>query len=172
MKIFRISALIATLTIASLASTTPPAPSTVSVLPRLDSVQMRCLAKNIYYEAPDESYEGKLAIATVTMNRLRSKSFPKTICGVVYEHSKAGCQFSWTCGRRAPFNRLAFKQSEKIAIDVLTKNVRLVSIKNALYFHNTSVLPKWEFAHPIKKIGNHIFYVVNTYGHKTNTGPA
>lgn len=172
MKILRISALFATLTIASLSTTTAPAPRTISVLPHLDSVQMRCLAKNIYYEAPDESYEGKLAIATVTMNRVKSKSFPKTVCGVVYEHGKKGCQFSWTCGHRAPFNKLTFRESEKIAIDVLTNNVRLASIKNALYFHNTSVLPKWEFAHPIKKIGNHIFYVVNTYGNKINAGPA
>ena len=138
----------------------------------VDSAQLTCLAKNIYYEAPNESYEGKLAVATVTMNRVKSKSFPKTVCGVVYERSKAGCQFSWTCGPRTQFNLASFNTAKSIAHEVLTNNVRLASIKNALYFHNTSVSPKWDFARPIKKIGNHIFYVVNTYGKRTRQNTA
>ena len=122
--------------------------------------ELICLAKNIAYEAPDESYEGKLAVATVTMNRVRSRSFPKTVCGVVYQKNSRGCQFSWTCGPRSKLEKNIYAESKKIAHDVLTQNLRLVSIKNALYFHNTSVKPNWDFAHPIKKIGNHIFYVV------------
>jgi spore germination cell wall hydrolase CwlJ-like protein len=122
--------------------------------------ELTCLAKNIAYEAPDESYEGKLAVATVTMNRVKSRSFPKTVCGVVYQKNPRGCQFSWTCGPRGKLEKDIYAESRKIARAVLTKNVRLASIKNALYFHNTSVKPNWDFARPIKKIGNHIFYVV------------
>src|SRR4051812_32478270 len=62
--------------------------------------EVRCLADNISHEAPDESYQGQLAVATVTMNRVAHKSFPKTVCDVVYQHGKRGCQFSWTCARR------------------------------------------------------------------------
>jgi len=54
----------------------------------LDEKQLTCLAKNIFYEAPMESYRGKLAVATVTMNRVRHKQFPKTICGVVYQREQ------------------------------------------------------------------------------------
>lgn len=122
--------------------------------------ELTCLAKNIFYEAPDESYEGKLAVATVTMNRVRSKSFPKTVCGVVYQRNTRGCQFSWTCGGKTKFDRAKYVESKKIAYKVLAQNLRLPTIKNALYFHNTSVSPQWDFARPIKKIGNHIFYVV------------
>jgi len=129
--------------------------------------ELTCLAKNIAYEAPDESYEGKLAVATVTMNRVRSRSFPKTVCGVVYQKNPRGCQFSWTCGPRGKLEKNIYAESKKIAHDVLTKNVRLVSIKNALYFHNTTVTPIWDFARPIKKIGNHIFYVVKTNESRT-----
>lgn len=130
--------------------------------------ELTCLAKNIAYEAPDESYEGKLAVATVTMNRVRSRSFPKTVCGVVYQKNPRGCQFSWTCGPRGKLEKNIYAESKKIAHDVLTKNIRLVSIKNALYFHNTTVTPNWDFARPIKKIGNHIFYVVKTNESRTS----
>ena len=128
---------------------------------------MVCLANNIYYEALEESYEGKLAVATVTMNRVQNKEFPKTVCGVVYQRGRRGCQFSWTCGSRAKMNTVLYNDAKKIARQVLTYDVRLSSIKNALYFHNTAVQPNWAFARPIKKIGNHIFYVVTTHENKT-----
>ena len=136
---------------------------------KISEKELTCLAKNIAFEAPDESYEGKLAVATVTMNRVKSRSFPKTVCGVVYQRNPRGCQFSWTCGPRGMLEKNIYAESRKIAREVLTRNVRLVSIKNALYFHNTSVQPNWDFARPIKKIGNHIFYVVNTNENKTRT---
>jgi spore germination cell wall hydrolase CwlJ-like protein len=45
--------------------------------------ELDCLAQNIYYEAATESYEGKLAVAQVTVNRTNSGKFPTSICGVV-----------------------------------------------------------------------------------------
>jgi spore germination cell wall hydrolase CwlJ-like protein len=119
---------------------------------------LSCLAKNIYYEAPAEPYLGKLAVATVTMNRVQHPRFPKTICGVVYQRNSRGCQFSWTCGPKAKFNRKIYNESLEIARDVLTNNKKVVSLENALYFHNTSIQPKWTFAKRIVQIGNHIFY--------------
>jgi spore germination cell wall hydrolase CwlJ-like protein len=130
--------------------------------------ELTCLAKNIFYEAPVESYEGKLAVATVTMNRVRTRGFPKTVCGVVYEKNSRGCQFSWTCGPKTKFNPKLYAEANTVAMQVLTRGARLVSIKNALYFHNTSVKPNWGFARPIKQIGNHIFYVVKSYNDKEN----
>jgi spore germination cell wall hydrolase CwlJ-like protein len=124
----------------------------------LDEKQLTCLAKNIFYEAPMESYRGKLAVATVTMNRVRHKQFPKTICGVVYQRNSRGCQFSWTCGPKAPFDSTVYQVSYEIAKEVLTNNTHVVILKNAMYFHNTSVKPGWTFAKPITQIGNHIFY--------------
>lgn len=133
--------------------------STSAVVEKLiDENELQCLAKNIFYEAPMESYRGKLAVATVTMNRFRHKQFPKTICGVVYQRNKRGCQFSWTCGPKSPYDSVLFQKSYEIARDVLTNNTHLPILKNALYFHNTSVTPNWSFARPVTQIGNHIFY--------------
>jgi len=42
-----------------------------------------CLARNIYYEASGEPEEGKVAVALVTINRVRNGKFGKTICQVV-----------------------------------------------------------------------------------------
>lgn len=129
---------------------------------KISERELTCLAKNIAFEATGESYEGKLAVATVTMNRVKSRSFPKTVCGVVYQRNTRGCQFSWTCGPHSKLEKNIYDESRKIARDVLTRNIRLVSIKNALYFHNTSIEPNWTFAKPIVQIGRHIFYEPNT----------
>jgi len=128
----------------------------------LNPKDVECLAKNIYYEAPSEPYLGKLAVATVTMNRVRHPDFPKTVCGVVYQKNSRGCQFSWTCGPKAAFNSKLYTQAKEIAVTVLTNNVNVVSLENALYFHNTKVTPNWAFARPVVRIGGHIFYEPKT----------
>ena len=63
--------------------------------------QLDCLTKNIYNEAATEPFEGKVAVAQVTMNRVDSGKFGKGVCGVVYQknviYEKVICQFSWAC---------------------------------------------------------------------------
>lgn len=140
-----------------------PTSSGVKKLPEIKTLSisqedLTCLAKNIYYEAPAEPYLGKLAVATVTMNRVRHPDFPKTVCGVVYQRNNRGCQFSWTCGPKARFNQKLYNQSLDVARDVLTNNTNVTSLENALYFHNTKIQPNWTFARKIVQIGNHIFY--------------
>jgi spore germination cell wall hydrolase CwlJ-like protein len=46
-----------------------------------------CLARNIFYEAANEPEEGKVAVGMVTINRVRSGQFEKTICGVVNQRT-------------------------------------------------------------------------------------
>ena len=38
--------------------------------------EINCLAKNIYFEARDQLTKGQIAVALVTINRVRSKHFP------------------------------------------------------------------------------------------------
>ena len=49
----------------------------------VSSKDVDCLAKNIYYEAGSEPEEGKVAVAMVTINRVRDGRFGKSICSVV-----------------------------------------------------------------------------------------
>lgn len=50
---------------------------------KLTSKDVDCLAKNIYYEAGGEPEEGKVAVAMVTINRVRDGRFGKSVCSVV-----------------------------------------------------------------------------------------
>lgn len=48
----------------------------------------KLLANIIYCEAGGESYEGKLAVGSVVVNRLLSSKFPNTLTGVVYQKNQ------------------------------------------------------------------------------------
>lgn len=47
--------------------------------------ELRLMSAIIYCEAGDQSYAGKKAVGIVVMNRKRSKKFPNTIKGVIYQ---------------------------------------------------------------------------------------
>jgi spore germination cell wall hydrolase CwlJ-like protein len=126
--------------------------------------QLDCLAKNIYWEAQGESYEGKVAVAQVTINRLRSGKYGSSICHVVYQRERKNnvtvCQFSWTCTNKTrinPRNRKLFRESEEIAARVFLEDYRISSIRTAMYFHSESINPRWKKVR-IAQIGGHIFY--------------
>lgn len=123
-----------------------------------------CLAINVYREAGHEPFEGKVAVAQVTLNRVNSKKFPKDVCAVVYQKTrfteKVICQFSWYCDskhRNHPVNDEAYQESYRVAKMVFLEDFRLESIQNALYYHADYVKPNWKLKR-IAKIGTHIFY--------------
>jgi spore germination cell wall hydrolase CwlJ-like protein len=134
------------------------------VTAELRQKQLNCLARNIYHEAGGEPFEGKVAVAQVTINRAESGDFPSDICQVVYQknivYEKVLCQFSWYCSSASinkPMNGPVYTESMEVAKKVLLEGFRLPSIKNALYFHGDYVNPKWG-KQPVAKIGRHIFY--------------
>jgi spore germination cell wall hydrolase CwlJ-like protein len=123
-----------------------------------------CLALNIYREAGHESFEGKVGVAQVTLNRVADPKFPNTVCGVVYEktavYSKVICQFSWYCDanhRNRKINEAAYADSYAVATKVYLEGFRLPSLEPALYYHADYVSPNWRLER-ITKIGAHIFY--------------
>jgi spore germination cell wall hydrolase CwlJ-like protein len=130
--------------------------------------QLDCLARNVYYEARGESYEGQLAVALVTLNRVEHGLFPNSICGVVNERKlKKGfevCQFSWRCESHTnPKKRVHQKhESYKAAMEAIFEYESLTSgviTKDVLYFHAKYVKPSWrKHKQLLAKIDNHIFY--------------
>lgn len=126
--------------------------------------QLECLAMNIYREAGHENFEGKVAVAQVTMNRAAHPAFPKDVCAVVYQKSvimdRVICQFSWYCDgspKNKPTNTVAYNESMAVAKKVLLEGFRLDVMKEALYYHANYVNPRWQLE-KIGSIGNHIFY--------------
>lgn len=123
-----------------------------------------CLALNVYREARGEPFEGKVAVAQVTMNRVNHLGFPDNVCGVVYERNvfmqRVVCQFSWYCDsavRVSPINSRAYHDSYEVAKKVMLEGFELESIRGALYFHADYVSPNWNYTQ-VAKIGAHIFY--------------
>jgi len=126
--------------------------------------QLDCLARNIYHEAGYEPFEGKVAVAQVTMNRAKDSRFPSDVCGVVFQKNvvmeRVVCQFSWYCdsaSKTKPMNGPAYKESYEVAKKVLLEGFRLDILKDAMYYHADYVNPRWGKP-KIGQIGHHIFY--------------
>jgi spore germination cell wall hydrolase CwlJ-like protein len=126
--------------------------------------QLGCLAKNIYYEAGNQPFEGKVAVAQVTINRTESGLFSDDICNTIYQknivYEKVLCQFSWVCDREVvgrKINKEVYEESMAVAKKVLLEGFRLPSLTEAMYFHGDYINPGWR-REKIAKIGNHIFY--------------
>lgn len=126
---------------------------------------LQCMAENIYYEASNQSYVGKVAVARVVLNRMTSGDYPATVCGVVYDGSQntrtSTCQFSWTCAPRKSINKesAAWAQSEAVAKEVLANKDSLDITEGARFYHATYVSPSWRKSlRKVAQIDDHIFY--------------
>jgi spore germination cell wall hydrolase CwlJ-like protein len=120
------------------------------------TADLDCLTRNIYYEAGVEDHRGKMAVATVTINRLKTGHWGKTICRVVYAPS----QFSWTLSKKLPRpNSQLWAESEKVARQVLAGD-RLRGLQKSLFYHAVYIRdPVWaDPKHEVGQIGEHVFY--------------
>ena len=134
----------------------------------VDQNEKTCLAHNIYFEARNESYEGKLAVATVTTNRVLSLKYPNTYCEVVWEQrtnprtGKKVPQFSWTLDGKPdrPYNLRVYREAEQIAEEVLRFGKRSAIIDyDVLNYHATYVEPFWaQRMQLVAQIDTHLFY--------------
>ncbi len=122
------------------------AENTVKAVPSNSSSDISILAAIIECEAGGESYEGKLAVGSVVLNRVRSSHFPSTIAGVIYQSG----QFSPVASGRfaTVLARGANQSCIKAAKEVLGGNITL----NSLYFRRNNGTISGTV------IGNHVFY--------------
>lgn len=122
-----------------------------------ESRDMECLGQAIYYEARGEPFEGQAAVAQVVLNRVRHKSYPKTVCGVVFQHTGGGCQFSFAChgSGKPPVENAAWRRSKDVAARMLAGEV-MAAVGDATAFH----AGRAEVAGMLKvaQIGVHAFY--------------
>lgn len=136
------------------------APDGASVTPI--GAEWRCLTEAIYFEARGETTRGQFAVAEVILNRVDSKRFPATVCGVVTQGTgkKHQCQFSYTCDGRAEVvrERGAFVKAARIAKTMLDGRPRILT-NRATHYHTKAVSPRWsKRLQETARIGEHIFY--------------
>ena len=144
--------------------------------PVISQAEIECMAKNIYFEAAVESTAGQLAVAQVTLNRVKSSYYPNTVCEVVYEGKhyttskgeqfpvRDRCQFSWYCdgkGDEIKNKGKLWDSAHDLARYVLKRQNDLIDITDgATHYHATYIdAPRW--AHQKRKhmtIDQHIFY--------------
>jgi spore germination cell wall hydrolase CwlJ-like protein len=115
------------------------------------------LARLIYCEAGNQSYEGMLAVGCVVMNRVKSDKFPDTIHDVIYQNN----QFQPVSSGRIDY--VEYLPNECIlAANESLNGVNVIG--DAMYFMNPEISDyinvEWfeselEF---IKTIGDHDFY--------------
>ncbi len=124
--------------------------------------ELYCLSEAIYYEARGESIEGQIAVAEVIMNRVDSRHYPNTVCGVVRqgEDRRNSCQFSYRCDGTP--ERMSDKDAARRARDVailLMKGERRDLTEDATHYHATYVKPYWaKSLTRTAQHGTHVFY--------------
>ncbi len=124
-----------------------------------------CLTEAMYHEARSEGVRGEKAVAEVILQRVRSRYYPNTICGVVYEGTDRGdklCQFSYACDGSIDEVREpdAWGRSSQLASRIMAGTMKLGGqTDRAIAYHTTAVSPVWAGGMlRTGQIGNHIFY--------------
>ena len=126
------------------------------------SREHKCLSEAIFYEARSEGKDGQKAVAEVVQNRVRSKHYPNSVCGVVYQGSerRTGCQFSFTCDGSMSLipSGKTWTRAQEIATLALTDGITPMT-ERATHYHTIDVQPVWSDTLVMtKQIGTHKFY--------------
>jgi hypothetical protein len=126
----------------------------------LSQADKNCLVRNVFYESGTEPYAGKIAVAHVTWNRLKSGLWGNTICKVVH----APNQFSWThepaARHRAPEG--PHWEASRQAVKDFVNGLRVSGLNRSMNFHAVHVRPEWARQdRRVAKIGGHMFYALN-----------
>lgn len=129
--------------------------------------EQACLANAIYFEARGKSTRGQAAVAQVVLNRVRNPTYPKSICGVVYQNDnwRNRCQFSFACDgvRDRILSPWHYERAQEIAMAVTAGKVFIPEVGSSTHYYAQYVSPGWARSmKKMTKIGLHIFY--RTYG--------
>ncbi|GAA0341861.1 cell wall hydrolase [Bacillus carboniphilus] len=120
---------------------------------KLSKEEKKLLARLVHAEAKGEPFEGKVAVATVVINRVEDEKFPDTLKEVIYQ--KNAFQPVQNGSINEPADKEA-KEAVKEALDEYEK-----ANEDVLYFYNPDTATSdWIFDRKvIEKIGRHAFAI-------------
>mgnify|MGYP001944159859 FL=1 len=114
------------------------------------------LARIIQAEAGGESYQGKVAVGNVILNRVNSKEFPNTIYNVIFEYYGSIPQFSPVA------DGTIYNTPSQESINAAKEAINGVRpVGNSTYFFNPSkAAGTWIVKNKtyVSRIGGHVFY--------------
>ncbi|MCM3125077.1 MULTISPECIES: cell wall hydrolase [unclassified Mesobacillus] len=112
------------------------------------------LARLVHAEAKGEPYAGKVAVATVVLNRVASSEFPNTIKGVIYQKSNG--YYAFTPVKNGAINKAADAESKKAVKEAIA--FRGQGNGSLFFFNPKTAVSKWVFSREATvTIGNHRF---------------
>lgn len=121
---------------------------------KISSHERDLLERLVEAEARGEPYEGKLAVATVVMNRVNSSQFPNSIHNVIHQKN----QFSPVAN--GSIKKKASSDSKRAVKQVIDEGYRSFG-PEVVYFLNPKIATsKWIIRNRtyVTTIGNHAFY--------------
>lgn len=120
----------------------------------ISAADKELLARLVSAEAKGEPYAGKVAVATVVLNRVDSSLFPNTVREVIYQIDSG--YYAFTPVQNGAINQAADKDSIKAVEEALSFRGQG---NGSLYFYNPKTAKsKWILSRQITvTIGNHHF---------------
>ncbi|MBM3606243.1 MAG: cell wall hydrolase [Alphaproteobacteria bacterium] len=114
--------------------------------------ELECMERAMYFESNRSSRDGMVAVGSVVMNRVASRQYPDTICGVVGQKNQfaRGVMTRKMDMRSAPLIRNA-------AMSVL-QGERHPLIGNAQFFHTARYRANYNNMHYVLTSGGNAFY--------------
>lgn len=112
------------------------------------------MARLVHAEAKGEPYAGKVAVATVVLNRVMHPEFPNTVSGVVNEIS--GGHYAFTPVQSGTIKQPADAAAKQAVSEALAYRGQG---KGSIYFYNPkTAVSQWIFSREVTvTIGNHRF---------------
>lgn len=112
------------------------------------------LSRLVEAEAKGESYKGKVAVATVVLNRVDSPKFPNSVSGVVKQ--VVGKSYAFSPVQNGEIRKPASNESKRAVDEALTREDRL---NDSIYFYNPDIATDgWiRTRDVVKTIGHHVF---------------
>ena len=129
-----------------------------------EKTSIDCMAKNMYFEARGDGSLAMLLVGQVTLNRVKSKRYPNTVCGVVTQYK----QFSWysdglsdnTPANTSQAELEKWKIAKQLSGTLLYSGNKLNDLTaGSLHYHNHDVNPSWNRNMNVSLVHvGHIFY--------------
>ncbi|KKI90425.1 hypothetical protein WQ54_20945 [Bacillus sp. SA1-12] len=118
----------------------------------LTKKEKNLLARLVHAEAKGEPFAGKVAVATVVLNRVENEQFPDTVKEVIYEKN------AFEPVQNGSINEPANKEAQKAVQEALENEDKNDEL---LYFYNPETATSdWILTREVvKTIGNHAFAI-------------
>lgn len=124
--------------------------------PYISDSDVYLMSQVVFAESGAEPYSGKVAVASVILNRLKDPRFPKTIEGIIKQKN------AFSCISNGKINVIPNEDSYRAVLDALKGSD---PTDKAVFFYNpktsTSSWMKCISKSNIKNIGQHVFFNVH-----------